>query len=267
MKIVKQEWTKPEITFVITQYKKGHSRSTISKLFRQKFGSDRTDNSIKHCIETHGQDVERDLPKVLVLDIETSPMVSYTWGLWDQTIGLNQIQNEGGILSWSCKWLGCRKVAYKDVKGDMKKEKELLQPLWDMIDEADIVLGQSSNKFDLKKLNAKFLEHKMGSPSPYKKIDTVVIARRQFAFVSNKLEWMSKKFCKVKKLAHSKFPGFSLWLECLKGNRAAWLEMKRYNIKDVEATEELFVVLSEFEKTEVVESAMRTYKYNKSNNK
>ena len=39
--------------------------------------------------------------------------------------------------------------------------------------------------------------------------------------------------------------------------------MKAYNIQDVKATEELFVVLSQFDKTDAVTSAMRTYKANK----
>lgn len=263
MKITKQPWEQKEIKFVLNQYKKGYSRFEIAKLFNSKFPNKRTPDSIQHCINNHGMEIEKDLPKVLILDIETAPMVSYTWGLFDQNVGLNQIKQEGGILSWSSKWLGEDKVFYKDVKGDMSRERELLQPLWNMMDEADIVLGQSSNKFDIKKLNAKFLEHNMGSPSSYKKIDTLLLARKHFSFVSNKLEWMSKKFCKIKKLAHDKFPGFSLWSECLKGNKEAWIQMKAYNIQDVKATEELFVVLSEFDKTDAVTSAMRTYKANK----
>jgi DNA polymerase elongation subunit (family B) len=149
---------------------------------------------------------------------------------------------------------------YKDVKGNKKKEKELLKPMWKLMDEADIIIGQNSNSFDIKKLNAKFLEYKLGSPSEYKKIDTMLMAKRHFKFVSNKLEYMSKKFCKVKKLAHSKFPGFSLWDECEKGNSQAWKEMRLYNMADVEATEELFLVLSEFDKSEVVTDALRAYR-------
>jgi hypothetical protein len=259
----KQEWTKPEINFVLREYRKGFSRKEIAKSFNQKFKAHRSPDSIKHCIDTHGLDIEKHLPKVLILDIETAPMVSYTWGLWDQNVGLNQIKHEGGILSWSAKWLGNKEIAYKDVKGDMSKEKQLLLPLWKMMDEADIILGQSSNKFDIKKLNAKFLEHKMGSPSAYKKIDTLLLAKKHFSFVSNKLEWMSKKFCKLKKLTHGKFPGFSLWSECLNGNKEAWKEMRVYNTRDVEATEELFLVLAQFDKTEIVTSAVRTYYSNK----
>lgn len=257
----KQNWTAKQITFVVNQYKKGFSRKEIAYKFNKKFsGSSRTPDSIKHCIDTHAMEVERDLPKVLILDIETRPMLAKVWGLYDQNIALNQIVDEGGIFSWSAKWIGSKEVIYKDVKGNKKKEKELLKPMWKLMDEADIIIGQNSDSFDIKKLNAKFLEYKMGSPSEYKKIDTMKMAKKHFKFISNKLEYMSKKFCNIKKLAHSKFPGFSLWDECEKGNPSAWKEMKLYNMADVEATEELFTVLSEFDKTEAVTSAMRTYK-------
>jgi hypothetical protein len=78
-------------------------------------------------------------------------------------------------------------------------------------------------------------------PSGYKNVDTLLIARKMFGFTSNKLEYMSDKLCvKHKKLKHTKFPGFELWKECLAGNTKAWNEMKRYNINDVLALEELY---------------------------
>jgi hypothetical protein len=71
---------------------------------------------------------------------------------------------------------------------------------------------------------------------------------------------MSNKFCKIKKLAHSKFPGYSLWSECEKGNKAAWAEMKKYNIADINSTEDLFLKLATFDKTKIVTDAMRFYR-------
>ncbi len=32
------------------------------------------------------------MEKILVLDIETAPIVAHVWGLFDQNIGLNQIK-------------------------------------------------------------------------------------------------------------------------------------------------------------------------------
>ena len=33
-------------------------------------------------------------PKVLIYDIETAPIMSYVWRLWDQNVGLNQIEQD-----------------------------------------------------------------------------------------------------------------------------------------------------------------------------
>jgi hypothetical protein len=267
---MKQPWTDKEINFVIKQYKKGYSRYEIAKLFNAKFPlRKRTSDSVRHCLSNHAAEIDRDLPKVLVLDIETAPLLSYHWGLFDQNIPLNMMQRDWFVLSWTAKWLHEDKVLYKDQRQKkglaLTKDKQLLKPLWKLMDEADIILGQNSTAFDLKKLNAKFLENGLGVPSEYKKIDTYRLAKKHFAFTSNKLEYMSKKFNKkYKKQDHEEFSGFRLWDECLKGNIKAWKCMEKYNNFDVLATEELFVNLAKFDKTELVTSALRAYE--KANN-
>lgn len=184
-------------------------------------------------------------PKILILDIETAPMLSHVWDIWDQNIALNQIENDWHILSWSAKWLHDKpnKIMYQDQRNakDISDDKKLLEGIWKLMDEADILLTQNGKKFDVKKLNARFILNGMQPPSSYKHIDTLTIAKKYFAFTSNKLEYMSSKLCtRYKKLTHKKFPGFSLWKECLAGNKAAWKEMELYNKYDVLALEELY---------------------------
>ena len=262
----KQAWSKAEINFVLREYKKGFGRKEITKIFNRKFiDSPRTIDSIKHCIDVHGTSIEKDVPKVLILDIETAPMIGYLWGLFDQNIPLAMLKRDWFILSWTAKWLHEDKVMYKDQRGKKGKaienDKSLLMPLWKLMDEADIILGQNSNAFDLKKINSKFLEHNLGVPSPYKKLDTYLMAKRHFSLTSNKLEYMSKKFnTTYKKQDHEEFSGFKLWDECMKGNLKAWKSMERYNNFDVLATEELFLKLAPFDKSETVTSALRSYK-------
>jgi uncharacterized protein YprB with RNaseH-like and TPR domain len=182
--------------------------------------------------------------RVLVLDIETSPLVVYVWNLKDQFVGLNQVVQDWHIMAWSAKWLGepASSIQYYDQR-KLKAGNDLpiLKPLWRLLDEADIVITQNGKAFDAKKINARFMLHGMKAPSPYRHLDTYLIAKRVASFTSHSLEYLSEKFCtKYKKLSHSKFPGLSLWSECLKGNLAAWNEMKRYNIQDVLSTEELY---------------------------
>ncbi len=191
--------------------------------------------------------------KILIVDVETAPMVAWTWGIWEQNISLDMIKSDWHLLSWSAKWLGDppNKVMYADQRGvkDITNDKKILEGVWKLMDDADVIIGQNSKKFDVKKLNARFIMNGMKPPTSYKQIDTMVLAKKHFAFTSNKLEYMSDKLCtKYKKLQHEKFSGFTLWKECLAGNLAAWKEMEKYNKHDVLATEELYLKLVAWEK-------------------
>jgi len=184
--------------------------------------------------------------KVLFFDIESSPILGNVWSLWQQNVGLNQIARDWYVLSWAAKWQHEDKVMYQDKSKswDTEDDSELLEGIWKLLDEADIVIGQNSKRFDEKKLNARFVMNGMKPPSTYRSVDTLEIAKRHFGFTSNKLEYMSDKLCKrYKKLKHGKFAGFELWKECLRGNPEAWNEMEEYNIHDVLALEELYDVL------------------------
>ena len=182
-------------------------------------------------------------PRILIFDIETAPVLSYVWRLFDENIGLNQIVSDWFVLSWAAKWADGDKVMYRDQRKAERIEDDstLMKEIWGLLDQADIVVTQNGKRFDAKKLNARFVMLGMQPPSSYRHIDTYQIAKKHFAFTSNKLEYMTDKLCtKYKKLAHKEFPGFELWRECLKGNKKAWREMERYNRHDVLSLEELW---------------------------
>lgn len=183
-------------------------------------------------------------PKILSIDIETAPIEAYVWSLWKQNVGLNQIKEEWRILSFCAKWLHGDDPIYHDCRNHIDDDTPLLDILWQLLDEADIVITQNGKRFDVPKINARFVLAGKLPPSPYKVVDTMLIAKQQFGFTSKKLEWMTDKLCKRhKKNTHAKFPGFELWSECLKGNPEAWDEMREYNIPDVLSMEELYLVM------------------------
>ena len=194
------------------------------------------------------------MPKILIFDIELSPSLAYVWSLWDQNISLNQIEKDWHLLSWSAKWLGDppSKIMYMDQRDekDIENDSRIAQGIWELLNEAHIVITQNGKNFDHKKLNARFLLNEMQPPSSYRHIDTKILAKRHFGFTSNKLEYMADKINKkYKKLKHEKFSGFELWTECLKGNIKAWKEMEKYNKYDVLATEELYKRLIPWDNT------------------
>lgn len=185
-------------------------------------------------------------PRIKTIDIETAPLESYTWGLWQQNVGVNQIKTEWSILSFAAKDLGKKQVRYADAGGrgadKVRDDSELLQLLWKELDEADIVIGQNNKRFDIRKINARLIQAGFKPYSPIRVVDTKVEAQKVAMFTSNRLEWLSK-MGETEKAKHGKFPGFELWAQCLLDNPAAWREMKRYNIPDVVSTEELYLRL------------------------
>jgi hypothetical protein len=189
-------------------------------------------------------------PKILFIDIETAPILAHVWRLFDQNVGLNQIEQDWSILSYCAKWKGDENIIYADTstEASFEDDSKLLEGLWKLMNEADFIVGQNSKRFDVKKINARLVLNGLPKPSTFRQIDTLEIAKQQFGFTSNKLEYMTDKLCKVyKKLTHKSFPGHMLWAECMKGNQLAWQEMKEYNVNDVLSLEELYDILSSWD--------------------
>ena len=195
---------------------------------------------------------KKDGPKILFFDIETAPLKAHLWSMWQQGVGLNQIESDWYMLSFCCKWAHSDEVYYFDQRDepDVEDDYELVLKLWHFLNEADVVIGQNSKRFDTKKANARFILNGLPKPSVYRQIDTMEIAKRQFGFTSTRLEYMTDKLCtEYKKSKHKKFHGHELWSECLKGNMEAWQEMEEYNRLDVLSLEELYNVLSSWDNT------------------
>jgi len=245
-----KKWSKEQINMLLSLYDDNTYDQIASKI-NNKFGTNHTPNAARKAFARYklrilSIDKRKEAPKILLFDIETSPLRSYTWGMWNQNIGLNMIKGDWHLLSWSAKWYGKDEVMYEDQRNekDIENDKTLCKSLWKLLDEADIVIGHNSKKFDVKKMNARFLIHGMQPPSSFRQIDTLLIAKRHFNFTSNKLEYLTGKLCtKYKKSGHAKFSGFNLWSECLNGNLEAWNEMKDYNKLDVLSLEELYEIL------------------------
>lgn len=171
--------------------------------------------------------------KILFLDIETTPLRGYTWGMWEENV--IEVDQDWFILSFSAQWdNGPIKVyALPDYKGYTKnksKDLYLIEELYKLLNEADIVVAHNGDRFDIKKINARFAYWGFIPPSPYKTVDTLKIARRYFAFSSNKLDDIARYLGIGRKLPTE---GKHTWLGCMNGDPKSWATMKKYNKHDV----------------------------------
>lgn len=183
-----------------------------------------------------------DLPKILIIDIETSPLMAYVWqkSVWGANIAEDKILSEWFVLTWSAKWLFDDAVfgdALKSTEAVMEDDSRLMKRLWSILDNADIVIAHNGDKFDVPNINTRFVVHGFPPPAPYQTIDTLRIARRQFGFTHNNLNALARVFDIDSKIETN----FELWKRCIKGDSQALNEMLRYNKKDVQILEELYL--------------------------
>ena len=133
-------------------------------------------------------------PKILALDIETAPILAHVWGLWENNVALNQIERDGFVLSYCARFIGESEVYYQDQRNvsPIENDLEIIKGIHKLINEADILLTHNGDKFDIKKLNARFIFHGLDPIAPKQSIDTLKIAKKYFSFTSNKLEYIAR---------------------------------------------------------------------------
>lgn len=178
-------------------------------------------------------------PKILVFDIETSPNISYTWETYETNVV--EFVEEWQLLTVAWQWLDNQRI---EVIGncDYKSgtDKELVHKLWELFNQADIIVGHNIDSFDIKKANARFIHYGLPSPSHYRTVDTMKAYKRHFKDNRNGLDYIAQKHQLGKKLPHT---GFDMWKGCMNGDSKSWALMKKYNKQDVIVTTALYKFL------------------------
>ena len=248
------KWTKAEIE-ILSQYTRTMKSVRDICYELDNAGFMRTYKSVTRKIESMGWTRPTDisdlnvLPKILLFDIETTPMPVWVWSFGKQYVPpTNLVKDDDGnqrvwyVLSWAAKWLYDDNVMSDIVTPEeavARDDSRVLDSIWEMLDQADIVIAHNGDRFDLRKLNARFILNDMPPPSPYKSIDTLKIARREFAFSSNKQDFLTKTFGLAEKLKTD----FQLWLDCMDGDKSALNNMLSYNERDVVGLEQVYLKL------------------------
>ena len=180
------------------------------------------------------------MPSVLVMDIETLPIVAYTWGTWDVNINKEQIIKDWAVLSWSAKWLDDPRMMsdiLTPAEIAKRDDKRIVKSLWQLFDDADVIIAQNGRKFDLPKMNTRFWIYRMPRPSSYKIIDTLDCAKRAFSMTYNSLDYLGEYLGLGRKLKTD----FQLWIDCDNGDKDALARMREYNENDVTLLEEVYL--------------------------
>lgn len=182
--------------------------------------------------------------KILLIDIETAPSLGYAWGKYDQTI--LKFEKYRYMLSFSAKWLGTNTHIVKGLPDypvydlDKENDSQLVNELRELLDEADIVIGHNCDKFDIKVINTRCAVNNILPPAPFRTIDTLKLSKKYFGAESYRLNDLGI-FLGVGHKVHT--GGFSLWYDCMNGDKQAWARMKKYNKQDVSLLEKVYLKL------------------------
>ena len=143
-------------------------------------------------MKKHYQDYRKEA-KVLLFDLEVSPTLM--WGYGQYEVHPIKVEQAPVLLALSWKWLGDKGkpqgLTLEDKRlVDKFNDKLLVKELWNLLDEAQVVVAHNGARFDVKMANAFFARHNMTPPSPYKVFDTLQTARRFFRFDNNTLDYL-----------------------------------------------------------------------------
>lgn len=180
--------------------------------------------------------------KIYILDIETAPNLAYVWGVWKQNIGENMMHSHSYIMSCSIKELGKPDVTYFENRTE--DDTDIVKKISRHLNDASFVIAHNGRKFDIPLIKARAVINGLPPMAPFKVIDTLDLAKREFRFIRNTLSNLATQLkVEHQKLTQRQFNGFELWKECLAQNDEAWAEMKLYNILDVVVLEEVYIKL------------------------
>lgn len=187
-------------------------------------------------------------PRVLILDIETMPATVFTWNsMPPKFISPDNLVTEAHMACAAWKWLGEKEVfaARMDRTKDLP-DRPIIKALAKALGEADAVVAQNGDQFDLTWIRARMLKAGFPPPPPVIQIDTKKIARKQFGYhglFSAKLDYLGEFLGVGKKLKVD----FDLWREVMSGDPDALERMVKYNVHDVRLLEKIYLLLRAYE--------------------
>ncbi len=187
-------------------------------------------------------------PKILFFDIEVSALKTRSWSMYKANA--IKLDESFRILCWSAKWQGGKHITkgmpdYEYEPGSLD-DKHVTQGLWELLNQADVVIGHNVQRFDLRKFNTRAVLHGLRPFEPVKVVDTLKLARQKFAFPSNRLDSLGDILGLGRKTS---IGGFDLWEQCEQGNLAAWRKMKAYCKQDVVLLEKVYDKLVSYSST------------------
>ena len=181
--------------------------------------------------------------KRLFFDIETSPMIVYSWRVgYNINLPYDNVINDWKIICICYKWEHENKV--KSFTWDENQnDKKMLEDFIKIANTADEIIGHNGDRFDIKKVRTRCIFHRIPMFPKYRSLDTLKKARGSFSFPNNKLDTIAQYLGVGAKLKHE---GFPMWVKCMQGDKQALKDMVEYCDMDIIVLEDVYLTMQNY---------------------
>lgn len=181
--------------------------------------------------------------KRLFFDIETSYNVVSSWRIGNKiSITHDNIIKERAIICVSWKLQGENKV--HSLNWDNGCDKQLLIDFVKVLNSAEEIIGHNSDRFDLRWIRTRCIFHGIPLAPAFQTLDTLKLARSNFNFNNNRLDYLGKFLGFGGKLDTG---GFKLWQEIIMNNcQTSLKKMVKYCEQDVLLLENVYNKLNPY---------------------
>jgi hypothetical protein len=232
-------WAKSNITKTVKKFCEIHDKP-YNDAVRRKGSYILADGFKNDIVEQDGSLAHQ--AKILLFDLETSPILARVWSLWQDGINIDDIVEDWTLLCFSAKWLFSEDViAHVLTEEELinRDDKRIVTELWKLMDEANIIIAHNAERFDIRKSNSKFLKHELNLPSSYQVIDTLKHVKKRINLTSNKLDYIARYLGIEGKMVTPS----GMWRKVMENNYSMLLEMDKYCQQDVLCLEQVYLKL------------------------
>jgi len=181
--------------------------------------------------------------KRLFFDVETSYHIVRAWRCGKQYVRPEMLKETKKIICISYKW------QYEDRVHSLRWDKNqddkvMIKKFVKILGQADEIVGHNGDRFDIKELRTRCIEHGLYMFPTYRTLDTLKKARQYFSFASNKLDFIGQFLQVGRKLDHT---GLQMWIDVIENKDEKQLnKMVEYCENDVILLEAVYFSMSPY---------------------
>lgn len=193
-------------------------------------------------------------PRILFLDIETTPNLMFMWRLGKQYATYDNIHKERKVSCICYKWAGEKKIHSLEMnmllhdltKHDDEADKKMLESFCKVYQDADLAVAHNGIKFDISFIRSRLVKYKLPDIAPVV-LDDTYLASKGIGFNSHKLDYLSQYLGIGKKSPHP----YQLWVDVMRGSDEALIKTVDYCKQDVRLLEKVYEKLLPYIKTKL----------------